>query len=129
MLFPQFAVYQKKKSFNYVEINDLLVITINLKQVWYWDSFKNATHNTWMTFKDKLSTDQKIVFKNAIKKLRELFLNKMNKMNVQWLSVSIVATLLSIITPSIKHYPKRQVILKQGYIQNPELTHLARSSL
>jgi len=117
MLFPQFAVYQKKKSLNYVDINNLLVLTINLKQVWYWDSFKNATHNTWMTFKDKLSSDQKIVLRNAITKLRELFINKLQKMNSQWLSVGIVTTLLATVSPSIQYYPKRQVILKQSYNQ------------
>lgn len=112
MLFPQFVVYQNKSKLNYIDINNLLILTIHLKQTWYWESFKRDTHNTWMTFKDKLNSDQKVVFRNAIKKLRELFINKQINLNTGWLSSSVVHSILFNISPSILQYSKRQQILK-----------------
>lgn len=112
MLFPQFSVYMSKSSYNYIDINNILFITVNLKETWNMNSIKIATRNTWLTFKDKLSKDQKIILREAIKELRNKFYLELVCKDTTWLSTSIVSTLLSSISSSILTFHKRQSTLR-----------------
>lgn len=111
MLFPQFSIFSNKRSFNYIDINNLLIITINLRETWNYATLKNATHNTWITFKDKVSNDQKIILREAIIQLRLKFTSELTKRNSSWLSSSIVNSLLELLSPSILTFHKRKSIL------------------
>lgn len=113
MLFPQFSLYENKKTLSYVDLNNLLLLTINLRETWNYCTLKNATHKTWMNFKDKLSNDQKVILRNAIISLRSNFKEKLIERDTIWLSSKIVSSLLSLTSPSLLSFKKRQVILKK----------------
>lgn len=112
MLFPQFSMYMTKSCYNYVDINNLLFITINLKESWNMNSIKIATRNTWLTFRDKLTEDQKIILREAIKELRNKFYLELMCRDSTWLSTSIVSNLFSSISSSILTFHKRQSTLR-----------------
>lgn len=121
MLFPQFYTYREKEHLNYVDLKNLLLITINLRQSWNFDTLKNATKRTWDLFSNKLTEDQKIIFRAVIVELRGNFRQKLNEENLYWLSTSKVNTLFSSLTPSLVEYRKRQVILSHHKSSNGDL--------
>lgn len=112
MLFPQFSLYDSKKSLTYVDLNNILTLMVNLRQTWNYATFKKDTHKTWMKFKDKLNDEQKIILRNAIVLLRTSFHYKLIEKNTVWLSSEIVLNLLSLTSPSLLSFKKRQSILK-----------------
>lgn len=112
MLFPQFTLYDSKKSLTYVDLNNILTLVVNLRQTWNYSAFKKATHRTWMVFKDKLTDEQKIILRNAIVSLRTSLFNELREKNTVWLSSGIVLSLLSLTSPYLLSFQKRQVILK-----------------
>lgn len=119
MLFPQFAIYQQRNRFNYVDISNILVLMLNLRQTWNAANLRTDTHNTWMHFKDKLSEDQKIVMRKAITGIRASFNTKANSMNTVWLTSNIMVNLYNINTkPYVTSFHKRQEVIKSFQLNN-----------
>lgn len=112
MLFPQFSLYDSKKTLTYVDLNNILIMVVNLRETWNYSAFKKATHRTWMVFKDKLNDEQKIILRNAIVSLRTSMYNELMLKDTIWLSSGIVLSLLSLTSPYLLSFQKRQVILK-----------------
>lgn len=128
MLFPQFYIFREKKHLNYVDLKNLLLVTINIRESWNFDALKNATGRTWDLFRNKLTDDQKIIFRTIIVELRREFRRQLDEENLYWLSTSKVNTLFSSLTPSLIEYRKRQVILSHHKASNGDLFNTVEPS-
>ena len=120
MLFPQFLIYTTKQSLNYVDISNILLLTVNMKNTWNNDSFKKATHQTWMTFKDKLSFEQQIVLREAIISLRLSLYKHLMEQNYYWLSSSIFSSIYNFsISQYVLSFNLRKKTIKSFTLNTP----------
>ena len=128
MLFLNLIIYQNKSKLNYVDLHNILQLTINSRNSWNFNTLKTSTCYICTQFKDKLTEDQYIILRANIVELRKLFKNKLVEEHTTWLSASKTFSLLNFLSPFFLQYPKRQVILNRTRSNTLNLFNTAEPS-
>lgn len=111
-IFAQFAIYKSKDKLNYLELKDILTLSVTVKKTWNYDSFKKASHAAWISYKDKLTYRQKIIFREAIKSLRKFIYEKKSE-GLDWVTSDLLLSYFnSSVVKLITDYNSRQKILR-----------------